>query len=258
MHRPRIIVQDLSKSYQLERDRGDELKEIVLGKIRGRLESHPVQPFWALRDVSFSVCAHEFVGVIGVNGAGKSTLLKCLAGILQPDFGSIRLHGSVATVLGLGAGFHSNLTGRENILLQASLHGLSRREALEHMPRIVDFADLGQFIDQPMRMYSSGMYMRLGFSVAIHIDRQILLIDEVISVGDEAFQAKCLERIRNLRASDRSIILVSHGADTIRGFCDRAMLLDGGRLVADGAPQNVLSEYERLQSTQPQVTPRAD
>lgn len=254
MARPRIQAEGLSKSFELERVRGIELKEHLLGKILGRRSRSRV--FWALRDLSFSVDSGESLGVIGINGAGKSTLLKCLTGILQPDAGRVWLDGKVATLLELGAGFHPLLTGRENILLQASLHGMSRSEALNVMPLIIEFAELGQFIDQPMRSYSSGMYMRLGFSVAVHVDPDILLIDEIISVGDEPFQEKCLERMREFRSADRAIVLVSHDLPTVESFCDRALLLDGGTLVAEGTPASVIGEFhERTAARAPVAEP---
>lgn len=243
MAAPRIVVSGLSKSFELERPAGLELKEDLLGRFLGWRP--PRRRHWALRDVTFSVHAGESVGVIGMNGVGKSTLLKCMTGILRADEGEVRLFGKVATLLELGAGFHPSLTGRENILLQASLHGVTRREAKRLSTPIIEFADLGDFIEQPMRSYSSGMYMRLGFSVAIHVDPDILLIDEILSVGDSHFQKKCLDRVLQFRSSDKAIVLASHDLAAVDRFCDRALLLDRGELVSEGHPAEVLDAYRR-------------
>ena len=226
-----IEVVDVSKRFRLNHGKYQSLKEKVIHF--GRV---PHEDFWALRDVTVDVQQGETLGLLGHNGSGKSTLLKCIAGILQPTSGMITSVGTVAALLELGAGFHADLTGRENVYLNASFLGLSTRDVDKVFDDIVAFAELEQFIDNQVRTYSSGMYVRLGFAVAVNVDPDILLVDEVLAVGDESFQRKCLERIRQFQHDGRTIVFVTHAADLVRRICDRAVVLDHGRVVAFGEP----------------------
>jgi lipopolysaccharide transport system ATP-binding protein len=201
------------------------------------------EEFWALRDVNFGIYAGEAVGIIGENGSGKSTTLKLISRILEPTKGSVSVKGKVSALLELGTGFHADLTGRENIFLNGSLLGIPRREMVARYQSIVDFAELHEFIDTPIKHYSSGMVMRLGFAVAINVDPDILLTDEVLAVGDEAFQRKCLEQIALLRKRGVTILYVSHALDSVRALCKRAIWLDHGLLVADGPAGEVVDKY---------------
>ena len=201
--------------------------------------------FWALRDVSFELDGGHTLGVIGANGAGKTTILKLLAHITLPDAGRIVTAGRVAPLIELGAGFHPDLTGRENIYLNGAILGLKRREIDARFADIVDFSELGPFLDTPVKRYSSGMYVRLAFAVAAHVQADILLIDEVLSVGDSAFQRKCLQRMKDLQKSGASILFVSHNLWSVQGFCDRAIFLKDGRVQVDGPPAEAIQAYER-------------
>jgi lipopolysaccharide transport system ATP-binding protein len=202
-----------------------------------------VERFWALNDVSFTVGKGRSIGVIGSNGSGKSTLLRLIGGVGRPDSGQIEVRGHLGALLDLGAGFHPELTGRENAILAGVLNGLTRRQVLARFDEIVAFAEIEEAIDNPMRTYSSGMQMRLGFSVAVHTDPEILLIDEVLSVGDIAFQRKCLDRIGRFKSAGCSIVFVSHDGDTVRELCDEAIWLDHGRLVERGTAADVVGSY---------------
>jgi ABC-2 type transport system ATP-binding protein len=233
---PAIAVDDVSKVFRLYREKPSSLKARLLTS-RSRAEE-----FWALRDVSFEIQQGESLGLIGHNGSGKTTLLKVIAGILRPTSGSVRQVGRIAALLELGAGFHPELTGRENVYLNASFLGLTRRETDRVYPDIVDFAELTDFMDNQVKFYSSGMLVRLGFAVAVHVDPDILLIDEVLAVGDEAFQARCLERVRRFQREGRTIVLVTHALDTVRQVCDRAVMLDHGLVHAIGSPEEVVYE----------------
>lgn len=231
-----IEVEDVSKRFRLFRERPTSLKQRLLTS-RSRAED-----FWALRDVSFDVHEGSSFGLIGHNGSGKTTLLKIAAGILRPTAGIIRQRGRLAALLELGAGFHPELTGRENVYLNASFLGLSRKETEASYEAIVEFAELGDFMDNQVKFYSSGMLVRLGFAVAVHVDPEVLLIDEVLAVGDEAFQAKCIDRIRGFQREGRTIVLVTHALDTVREICDRAVMLHHGSVHALGAPDDVVRE----------------
>lgn len=200
---------------------------------------------WALSGVSFSVPKGQTLGMIGRNGSGKSTLLKLLGRILAPDEGQLAINGKVAALLELGAGFHPELTGKENILINGVIMGLSKNEMRARMPAIIDFADAADFIDHPVRTYSSGMYARLGFAVAMHVDADILLIDEVLSVGDATFTAKCRAALDALRSQGKSIVVVSHDLHTISTWCDEAVWLDGGKLVQHGPAAEVVAAYQK-------------
>jgi ABC-type polysaccharide/polyol phosphate transport system ATPase subunit len=199
--------------------------------------------FYALKDVSFRLDQGESMAVIGRNGAGKSTLLGLAAGLCKPSEGLVVVRGRVAALLELGSGFHSDLTGLENVRLNASLLGLSRKRTAEVLESIIDFSEIRDFIYDPVRTYSSGMIMRLGFSVAVHVDPDILIIDEVLGVGDQRFQAKCFDRIRQFKQAGKTLLFVSHGGDTVRQLCDRAIWLDHGKMLLAGTPAQVLEAY---------------
>ncbi|GIU88846.1 MAG: ABC transporter [Acidimicrobiia bacterium] len=235
---PSIEVRNVSKRFRLYQERYHSLKErmIHFGRV-------PYEDFWAVREVDFEVEQGATVGLLGHNGSGKSTLLKCVAGILQPTEGEIVTRGRVAALLELGAGFHPELTGRENIYLNGSILGLSKREVEKVFDEIVAFSELEKFIDLQVRHYSSGMYVRLGFAVAVNVDPDILLVDEVLAVGDEAFQRKCLERVARFQREGRTILFVTHAADLVRRICDRALVLDRGRLVTDASPGEAVRTF---------------
>jgi ABC-2 type transport system ATP-binding protein len=201
---------------------------------------------WAVRDASFSIEPGEAVGVIGRNGSGKTTLLRLIAGIFRPSTGRLEVGGSVASLLELGAGFHPDFTGRENVFMNGAIHGMKRSYVEEKMDEIVSFAELERFIDVPVRTYSAGMYMRLGFSVAAHIDPDILLLDEVFAVGDEAFQRKCMGKILDLKERGRTLLFVSHSAPAVERLCERAILLSAGAVLADGPARDAITQYQRM------------
>ncbi len=236
-----IVVQGLGRQFRrFHLDRPWTLQEAVQ---RGLRRMAPVEYFWALREVSFSVAPGRALGVMGPNGAGKSTLLRLLGGVGRPDEGTIEVHGRVGALLELGAGFHPDLTGRENLFINGLISGLTRSEVAARLDSIVAFAELQEFIDNPLRTYSSGMQMRLAFAVAIHTDPEIFLIDEVLAVGDLSFQRKCLQRIAELKRQGCTMVLVSHNPKTIQDFCNEAIWLRGGRLMAHGAPDVVVGQY---------------
>ena len=237
-----ITVSDLSKKFTLHRDRPRSLQELVLGTLRGASNGYNPE-FWALKDISFDVERGEALALIGENGSGKSTLLKLIARILEPTCGDIKARGRVAALLELGAGFHPDLTGRDNVYLNGSILGLDRREMTLRFDEIVSFAELERFIDVPLKHYSSGMQVRLGFAIATSIDPDILLIDEVLAVGDESFQHKCLDRIDEFRAKGKTIILVSHDLATVNDLCDRAIWLEAGRVQSIGLTRRVVDMY---------------
>jgi ABC-type polysaccharide/polyol phosphate transport system ATPase subunit len=204
----------------------------------------PAQKFYALKNVSFTVARGESLAVVGRNGAGKSTLLSLLCGLSKPDSGAIRISGHVAPLLELGSGFHPDLTGAENIGLNAALLGFTRRQTRSLHGSIVEFSGLEDFINEPLRTYSSGMVMRLAFSIAVNLDPEILIIDEVLAVGDQGFQTKCFERILQFRQSGRSLLCVSHSPEMLRNLCDKAIWLDAGELVMSGDTDSVLEAYQ--------------
>jgi ABC-2 type transport system ATP-binding protein len=239
-----IEIDHVSKHFRLNHARADSLKERVINLRRTTHEE-----FWALRDVSLAVDQGETLGLLGHNGSGKSTLLKCVAGIMRPTRGTIVKRGRIAALLELGSGFHPDLTGRENVYMNASILGFSRKEIDRIFDEIVAFSEIEEFIDNQVKHYSSGMAARLGFAVAVNVEPEILLVDEVLSVGDEAFQRKCLERIRTFQREGRTILLVTHAVDLVRRICDRAAVLDHGELVAVGAPgEAALAFREHLRS----------
>jgi lipopolysaccharide transport system ATP-binding protein len=237
-----IVLEHVGKRYLLNLHKPDALKTAVL-HLPSVLNGRQRWPFWALDDISLTIRKGESVGIIGPNGSGKSTLLRVMSRISPPTRGKVTVQGRVSALLELGSGFHPQISGRENAILNAVLLGLSLKEARERMPEIVEFSELGDFIDQPMRTYSSGMYVRLGFSVAVHVRPRILLVDEVLAVGDAEFQSKCFAHIDKLRAENVTIVLVSHDLWSVARFCDRVVLLDQGHIAMDGAPQPVIHEY---------------
>jgi len=241
----------VSKCYQLGASRSSLREAITHGARRllsvRRDERKAAEPFWAVKDVSFQVEQGEVVGIIGHNGAGKSTMLKLLSRVTPPTSGRIRRRGRLAALIELGAGFHPELSGRENIYLNGAILGLKRREIDALFDEIVSFAGLEQFIDTPIKRYSSGMYVRLAFAVAAHVHADLLLVDEVLSVGDGAFQSKSLSRMRELRDNGATIIFVSHHMAAVQSFCSRVLLMDHGRLVMSGDPRAVIKRYEEMQ-----------
>jgi len=240
----RISVDGVGKRFKLHHEKASSLKERVIHL--GRRGGHD-EELWALRGIDLEVHDGETVGLLGHNGSGKSTLLKCIGGILRPNEGEIRTRGRLAALLELGAGFHPDLTGRENVYLNGSILGLSRKELDRRFDAIVDFSELEQFIDNQVKYYSSGMYVRLGFAVAINVDPDILLIDEVLAVGDEIFQLKCLDRVRQFQTEGRTIVFVTHSADLVRQICDRALVLEDGRPVVLAEPSDAIRVHrERL------------
>ena len=224
-----IKVEGISKTFKIHHERHQSLKERMLHPRSGTVET-----FNALKDISFSVDTNETVGLVGHNGSGKSTLLKCICGVLQPTSGQIHLRGSLAALLELGAGFQPELSGRDNIFLYGAMLGFSKKMVEGIFDDVVDFSEIENFIDTQVKFYSSGMYVRLAFAVAVNVDPDILVVDEVLAVGDERFQAKCIDRIRTFQDEGRSILFVTHNADQVRAICDRAIVLDGGHMIADG------------------------
>jgi lipopolysaccharide transport system ATP-binding protein len=236
-----IVVTQLSKTFRRYHPHRPWTFQEALA--RGVRRIGPVERFWGLRDVSFRVAVGRMVGIIGANGSGKSTLLRLVGGIGRPDSGKVEVHGRIGALLDLGSGFHPDLTGRENALVTGVLSGLTRREVRERFESIVAFAEVEEFIDNPMRTYSTGMQMRLAFATAVHTDPDVLLIDEILSVGDIAFQRKCLDRIAQFKASGCSILLVSHEGSVIQDLCDEAIWLNAGHLMAHGTPAEVVGRY---------------
>lgn len=224
-----IRAEDVSKRFTLRKDKA--LKERIVNF--GRSQRHR-SDFWALREIGFEITAGSSVGLVGANGSGKSTLLKVIGGIIQTDSGFVERRGRVAALLELGAGFHPDLTGRENVYLNGSILGLSQKQTSEYFDSIVEFSEIGDFIDTQVKFYSSGMYVRLAFAIAVHVDPDILLVDEVLAVGDEPFQAKCMAKIREFQQDGRTIVFVSHSAGQIQDLCDRVVVLSHGRIVYDG------------------------
>lgn len=233
-----IEVKNVTKSFKIYIDKGNTLKEKALFKQRRRYEERNV-----LKDISFEVEKGQAVGLIGHNGCGKSTTLKLLTKIMYPDSGSIVMRGRVSSLIELGAGFHEDMSGRENIYINASIFGLTRGEINKRMEDIIAFSELEEFIDNPVRTYSSGMYMRLAFSIAINVDADILLVDEILTVGDFNFQAKCFNRLREVKASGTTIVIVSHSMEQIEQICDRSIWIHDGKIRREGRPRDVHPEY---------------
>lgn len=260
MSDPIITVENLSKSYLIghQNVQGDGLRHVIEKMVRNPLEwlkkrrqkrAVEIEEFWALKDVSFEIRQGDVVGIIGRNGAGKSTLLKILSRITDPTAGRITVNGRVASLLEVGTGFHNELTGRENIFLNGAILGMSKAEIKRKFDEIVAFSEVEKFLDTPVKRYSSGMYVRLAFSVAAHLEPEILIVDEVLAVGDTQFQQKCLEKIRSVSESGRTVIFVSHNLSTVRNLCKTAVLLDKGRFILKGDPNAVIGRYLAAQAT---------
>jgi ABC-type polysaccharide/polyol phosphate transport system ATPase subunit len=242
-----VVLEAVSKRFTLHYDRPRSLQEVFLSALR-RNKGQPSEEFWALRDVSFQIAPGETVGIIGPNGSGKSTILKLISRIIDPTSGRVQVNGQVGALLELGAGFHPDLTGRENIYLNGSILGLTRAQIGRKLDEIVGFAELERFVDVPVRHYSSGMYVRLGFSVAVHTDPEILLIDETLAVGDQNFQAKCMEKMAELRRRGVTIVLVSHDLTAVRDFCLHVGWMQGGIMKRFGLAEPVITAYFRQAS----------
>jgi lipopolysaccharide transport system ATP-binding protein len=234
-----VRINDVSKKFRLYHERNQTLKSTIM---RGRRSVH--EDFWALRDVDFEVKEGSTFGLIGSNGSGKSTLLKCLAKIYWPTSGSISYNGRMAALLEVGSGFHHELSGRENIYLNGSILGMSKREIDRKYDEIVDFSGVEKFIDQPVKNYSSGMYVRLGFAVAISVQPDILIVDEVLAVGDAEFQEKCFAKFRSLKQSGHTVILVSHSMGSVRSMCDEVAWLNKGTLMQVGDATSTIKAYQ--------------
>ncbi|MCW2601895.1 MAG: transporter related [Pseudonocardiales bacterium] len=233
-----VSVNDVSKRFRMYAERNQSLKAALM---RGRRASY--EDFWALRDVSFEIPVGSTFGLIGENGSGKSTLLKVIARILRPDQGAVAINGSLAALLELGSGFHPELSGRENVYLNGSILGMNRKQIDAKFDEIVDFSGIETFIDQPVKNYSSGMYVRLGFAVAINVDPDILLVDEVLAVGDATFQEKCMEKFAEFRRAGRTVVIVSHAMGSLRSMCDRAVWLRQGEVVRVGDATGIVDDY---------------
>ena len=240
---PVIRLTDIVQRFRLIRDRPDTLREAFTKMFRRRDD---YQVFEALKGISFSIGQGEVVGIIGRNGSGKSTVLKVIAGIYEPTSGQVETVGKIAAMIELGTGFHHELTGRENIAINGMLLGFSKREMRELEPQIIAFAELGDFIDSPVKQYSSGMYMRLAFAVATEVRPDILLVDEILAVGDSPFQEKCMQRMREFTDRGKTIVFVSHDMHAMRNFCSRIILVNNGKVMNDGAPDQVIAHYEEL------------
>ena len=239
-----VSVEGVSKRFRLYRERNQSLKAALMRGKRAAFEE-----FWALRDVSFEIPEGSTFGLIGENGSGKSTLLKCIAKILMPDEGTVTARGRLAALLELGSGFHPELSGRENVYLNGSILGLRRKELEGKFDEIVDFAGIGEFIDQPVKNYSSGMYVRLGFAIAINVDPDVLVVDEVLSVGDASFQDKCAQKFIDFKAAGKTVVLVSHSMSQVQDMCDSAAWLRKGELVMVGDAKPTIKAYlDSLQS----------
>lgn len=244
-----IVIDNVSKQFRLQKDRAHSIKELFTRRNR----SDDVNDFWALRNVSLEIPSGSMYALVGHNGSGKSTLLRCIAGIYRPTSGSVQVDGRISTLLELGAGFHPDLTGRENVYMNATILGMSRSQVDEVYDEIVDFAGVREFIDSPVKIYSSGMYIRLGFSVAVHVDPEILIVDEVIAVGDAEFQRKCYDHLYTLRKKGVTIVVVTHGLSTVESMCDGAAWLDHGQLQLTGSGPEVAAAYmERVNSLERQ------
>lgn len=234
-----ISVENVEKSFKIYKDKGFTLKErILFFKSRNAYVKNNI-----LRGISFDIEKGDILGIVGKNGSGKSTLLKLITKIIYPDSGNIKINGKVSSLIELGAGFHPDMTGRENIYINASIYGLTKKEIDSKLDTIIKFSELEEFIDSPIRTYSSGMYMRLAFSVAINVEAEILLIDEILSVGDANFQAKCFRKMQELKNSGITIVIVSHDLHTMEKLCNKVIWIESGKIKRNGIPNEVLKEY---------------
>ncbi|HEY9870388.1 MAG TPA: ABC transporter ATP-binding protein [Candidatus Obscuribacterales bacterium] len=246
-----IEVKDISKKHNIYERPIDRLKELLW---RNRRCYH--REFWALRDLTVNFEQGVTTALLGPNGAGKSTLLQIIAGVLQPTSGHVRVNGRLTAILELGAGFQPDYSGRENVILNGMILGIPRSEMLERMDEIAEFAEIGDFFDQPIGTYSSGMVVRLAFASAINVNPDILLVDEALAVGDAAFQKKCVKKIRALKESGKTILFVSHNMAQVTRFCDQAVVLNGGRLLKQGPIDEVIPLYEEIMEDQAQIAPK--
>ena len=253
---PAIRFDHVSKRYRVFRqsENGSSNHSFIRRLLRG---SGSTTDFWAVKDVSFTVARGEALGIIGHNGAGKSTILKLLYNITRPTRGEITIEGRLAALIEVASGFHPELTGRENVYLNGSLLGMRRSEITRKLTSIIEFAGVAPFIDTPVKRYSSGMYLRLGFAIAAHLEADVLLLDEVLAVGDANFQAKCIGRVTELKKAQKTIIFVSHNLSAVESLCDRALLLHQGQIIANGTPKEVIAEYEQLRLALPPSNPTA-
>ena len=238
---PVVSLRQVSKKYRIYRRPSHKFLELFLGKGR-RLH----REFWALREIDLEVAAGTTLGIVGRNGSGKSTLLQLVAGIHRQTRGDLWVRGTVSALLELGSGFNPEFTGRENMLMAGAVMGFTKQQMEERQDNILEFARIGEFVDQPVKVYSTGMFMRLAFSVAVHVDPEILLVDEALAVGDLIFQHRCIQRIRHLRSLGKTILFVSHDLQAVTQFCDRAILLEKGRMLEDGSPERVVQRYQAL------------
>lgn len=234
----RIVVDHVYKTFNIYMDKANSLKEKLLFWKRNKKEKREV-----LKDVSLTIKNGEAVALIGVNGSGKSTLLKLMTKIIYPNKGKIETYGKLTSLLELGAGFHPDFSGRENIYFNASIFGLTKKQIDERLENIIEFSELGSYIDNPVRTYSSGMYMRLAFAVAINVDADILLVDEILAVGDQHFQEKCIAKMKELKAQGKTMVFVTHSMNTVKEFCSRAVWLSNGVIKMDGEPDGVIKQY---------------
>jgi ABC-2 type transport system ATP-binding protein len=237
-----IEITNLWKLFRRQKQR--TFKE-MLPALLGGGKKNVIDSFWALQDISFQIKKGETFGIIGPNGSGKSTLLKILAGVTKPSKGEFKLDGVIAPLIELGAGFHPEMTGRENIFLNSIILGATREQTAPKIQSIIEFSEIADFIDQPVKHYSSGMYMRLAFAVAIHTDFDVLLVDEILAVGDEKFQKKCYNKMKEFKEQGKTIVLVSHSLATVRSFCDKAAYIKFGQLIASGDSADVTKIYEK-------------
>lgn len=233
-----IRIRNLYKDFKLNSDKTRTLKEKILFSKRNKVEKITI-----LKDIDLDIKRGETVALIGTNGSGKSTLLKLMTRIIYPTRGTVKTFGKLTSLLELGAGFHPDFTGRENIYFNAAIFGLTKQEIERRLDQIIEFAELGDFIDNPVRTYSSGMYMRLAFSIAINVDAEILLIDEILAVGDQHFQDKCFAKLKELKESDKTIVIVTHNLDQVKNLCNRAIWIKDGKVQMDGKPKEVVDKY---------------
>ncbi|MCI8699818.1 MAG: ABC transporter ATP-binding protein [Clostridia bacterium] len=234
----KIKVKNVYKTFDVYLDKANSLKEKLLFWNRNNKETREV-----LKNINLEIQEGEAVALIGVNGSGKSTLLKLMTKIIYPNKGQLETYGKLTSLLELGAGFHMDFSGRENIYFNASIFGLTKKEIDERLEQIIEFSELGEYIDNPVRTYSSGMFMRLAFSVAINVDAEILLVDEILSVGDQHFQEKCLNKMKELRSEGKTMVFVTHSLDSVKELCNRAIWIHNGEIKIDGQPEEVIEEY---------------
>ena len=244
---PVIRLENVTQRFRVIHERPDTMRELFSRMFRHNASFHD---FEAVKNASLEIRKGEALGIIGRNGSGKSTLLKIMAGVYKPTSGTVEVNGTLAPLIELGAGFHHELTGRENILLNGLLMGYSKKEMLERQQSIIDFADIGEFIDAPVKQYSSGMYMRLAFSVATEVNPQILLVDEILAVGDIGFQEKCFERITRFRESGKTIVMVTHQMANVHRICERAVLIDHGSILVDSTPDEAIALFNNMMNVE--------